>query len=203
MKKSILCLDGMKIVAGLGNPGEKYLTTRHNFGFLAVDQIAGSLSQSLGDTKFSSECATVTLCGEKSLLLKPQTFMNLSGKSVAPAAVFFKVPHQDILVIHDDLDLPLGRIRFARGGTPAGHNGLKSIIEHLGSKDFCRLKLGIGRPVHPGQEVVDFVLQRFTKDEMKIVDAVLSHVPKMIECFVKHGVTQAMNECNGLNFFQE
>lgn len=192
----------MKLIVGLGNPGTKYDRTRHNFGFLAIEECARVLQFSLNDQKHDALSGTTTLDQEKVIFCEPQTFMNRSGKSVASFAQFYKIAPQDILVIHDDLDLPLGRLRLATGGTAAGHNGIKSIIEHLGTQGFCRLKLGIGRPVHPGIEVVDFVLQNFAKSEFATIHEIITLTPQIVKDFVVAGMTAAMNRYNGTNLVQ-
>lgn len=187
----------MLLLAALGNPGKEYQNMRHNFGFLALDAWAEKQGATFSDAKkFKSQIAEIKIGADKIVCLKPQTFMNLSGEAVCEAVDFYKIAHDQILVLHDDLDLPLGKLRFARGGSAAGHNGIKSIISCLGSQEFARLKLGIGRPVHPGQAAVDFVLQKFTKDEVIVVDEILPKLVQAIECFINDGLQEAMNRYN-------
>lgn len=161
----------MKLVVGLGNPGLKYERTRHNIGFMAVDEIVRRHNLSRPREKFNGELYEGDVGGERVLLLKPQTFMNNSGESVAPAARFYKIPPADVIVMHDELDLAPGKLRVKRGGGAAGHNGLRSIDAHLGA-DYWRLRLGIG---HPGSKdkVLSFVLQNFLADETVWLDKLL------------------------------
>ncbi len=157
----------MWLVVGLGNPGSDYAATRHNIGFMAVDALAAHERFS---SKFHGETASRSIEGEKVILLKPMTFMNLSGKSVQAAMSFYKIPPENVIVLHDELDLPLGKIRIKQGGGANGHNGLKDIDQMVGP-DYWRIRLGIG---HPGmkEQVHSHVLSRFTAEEQKLVDAV-------------------------------
>lgn len=176
----------MKLIVGLGNPGPEYETTRHNFGFLVLDELARRMNTDFGfDKKFKGDKAQASHSEQdKVILLKPLTYMNLSGESAAPLARFFKLPPEDVLVVYDDLDLPLGRLRFASKGGTAGHNGMKSMVKHLGTQTFPRLKLGIGRPVHPGMSPADYVLQRFAKDEGPLVEETIVRACEGIESFL-------------------
>ncbi|MBX7149335.1 aminoacyl-tRNA hydrolase [bacterium] len=186
----------MKLIVGLGNPGSEYAKTRHNFGFMVVDLLAETLKSSFKDSKYKAEIASAEINGEKVLLVKPQTFMNVSGEAVQPLAHFYKVAPQDILVVFDDLDLPFGRMRLAAKGGAAGHNGIKSLISHLGTQEFPRLKMGIGRP--PGvMEVTDFVLSAFVKTQKKVLEELLIVGVNACTAFVKEGLTTAMNAFNG------
>lgn len=166
----------MYLIVGLGNPGAEYAATRHNIGFMAIDQIASGGNFS---SKFQSEVMSVTLAGEKCILLKPQTFMNLSGKAVQAAMAFYKIPPAQLVVLHDELDLPLGKIRIKLGGGANGHNGLKDIDQMIGP-NYWRIRLGIG---HPGmkEQVHGHVLGRFTAEERteadKVNQAVAEHLP--------------------------
>lgn len=189
----------MKLIVGLGNPGKKYERTRHNFGFAALDELARAIRMDLLPSSYKGELAVVShAVHDKIFFLKPQTYMNLSGESVASLTNFYKISPQDILVIFDDLDLPLGRIRFAVKGSAGGHNGIKSLIQHLGTTDFPRLKLGIGRPTHPEFEVVDYVLQKFSKDEAVIAEQVLKTAVEAIQYFLEvNDVMRAANKYNG------
>ena len=173
----------MRLIVGLGNPGSRYERNRHNIGFMAVDAIVRRHRFSPSRSKFSGELAEGTIGGEKVLALKPQTFMNDSGRSVLGAASFYKIPPADIIVLHDEVDLAPGKLRVKRGGGAAGHNGLRSIDAHLGA-DYWRVRLGIG---HPGikELVPHYVLQNFLKEEeawvAPLVDAVAEAIPLLVE----------------------
>lgn len=188
----------MKLIVGLGNPGKKYEATRHNIGFLALERLAESFRCDLqDDSKFKGEWGFVTdTTHDKIFFLKPMTYMNLSGESVAALAKFYKILPEDILVIHDEIDLPLGRIRVARGGGAAGNNGIRSTIQHLGTQKFPRLRLGVGRPQHPGQSVADYVLQKFSKAEHDTVDSLLQKALEATESYLQNGLDPTMNEFN-------
>lgn len=188
----------MKLIVGLGNPGKKYEQTRHNLGFMLVDRLldiwGGSFEAS---SKYKAECAEIRSTAHgKVFLMKPQTYMNLSGQSVAPFAHFYKIDPQDIFVLFDDLDMKLGRLKMARKGSAGGHNGIKSLIACLGSQEFPRLKMGIGRPNATREEVIDHVLKRFAKDEMKVVDEVLKRGVEAVEAYLEQGLDYAMNHHN-------
>lgn len=186
----------MKLIFGLGNPGKKYEKTKHNIGFLALDAIARSNGMSFGKTKFNAIYAEGNIGTEKVVLIKPQTFMNLSGQSVRPWIDFYDVDLEDILVIYDDLDIPAGSVRLRFQGGHGGHNGMKSIIQHLGTKSFNRVRVGIGRP-YPQQDVVSHVLSPFSKE---VVDDMKIAVQKIVEIvdFWAKGKTfeDTMNEFN-------
>ncbi len=190
------------LIAGLGNPGNKYETTRHNVGFQVVDALAGSLGISLDSEKWETLSCRTQLAGKRVYLLKPQTYMNLSGKSLAKFADFYKVPTHHILVLHDDLDMHPGRLKMAATGGPGGHNGIKSIIQCLGSKEFFRLKIGIGRPgqnnIHPEIPVERFVLAPFSSEEQIIMDKRLEILLEGIQLFVEFGADKAMNLLNSI-----
>jgi PTH1 family peptidyl-tRNA hydrolase len=186
----------MFLIVGLGNPGSEYERTRHNIGFMAVDRLAGEGAHF--SSKFQGLVAQADIAGEKCVLLKPHTFMNLSGKSVQAAAAFYKIPPEQIIVLHDELDLPLGKIRIKRGGGANGHNGIKDIDQMLGP-DYWRIRLGIG---HPGdkRQVHDHVLSRFDADEMPEVARVLKTLTELFPLFWQQSpemlaskVAQALN----------
>ncbi|MGL5051933.1 MAG: aminoacyl-tRNA hydrolase [Fusobacteriaceae bacterium] len=158
----------MKLIVGLGNPGTKYEKTRHNIGFEIIDLLAKELRTPPFKDKFQGSLSEISLNGEKILFLKPQTYMNLSGDSVSAIIKFYKIEKKDILIIFDDMDLPLGKIRFKTSGSAGGHNGIKSIISHIG-QDFSRVKCGIGKAISR-DENIDFVLGRFSKEEQLLVD---------------------------------
>lgn len=190
----------MKLIVGLGNPGQKYQATRHNLGFMVLDALADKIKFSFSHSeKMLGQFACVSHSDhEKVFFLKPQTFMNLSGQSVAACANFYKIPPEDILVLHDDLDLAFSKCRFVRGGRSAGHNGVESIIEHLGTLDFSRLKIGIGRPPFPNQEPSEFVLQRFLKEEIDFLTShkSLEHWTNAVLIYLDQGLSQAMEKFN-------
>jgi peptidyl-tRNA hydrolase, PTH1 family len=171
----------MRLLVGLGNPGSRYTGNRHNIGFLALDAIARRYSFSGERSRFNSLACEGHVDGVKIVAIKPQTYMNLSGDAVLPALQFFKLSPADIVVLHDDIDLPLGRVRIKRGGGAAGHNGLRSIDETIGP-DYWRIRLGVGHPGEPGR-VRGFVLDNFSKDEMpevaRVLDAIAETFPLM------------------------
>ena len=185
------------LIAGLGNPGREYRETRHNVGFMLVDALASAHHLTMGRMQSNALIAQGELSGQKIILAKPQTFMNLSGQAVASLVHFYKIPLDHILVAHDDLDLPLGSIRIRASGGSAGQKGLGSIIERLGTQDFPRLRLGIGRP--PGRmDAADYVLESFSSGEKIVLKSVLDRAVEAVQTFVEGGVEPAMNQYNGL-----
>ena len=189
----------MYMIVGLGNPGSKYRGTRHNIGFDVVDAFWLKHGGARGKNKFKADYGKLEIAGDPVVLLKPQTFMNLSGESVQPAAAFFKLKPQEIIVVHDELDLPLGRIRLKRGGGTGGHNGLKSIKQHLRTPDFFRLRFGIGRPVFENAEgekvngdVSSYVLGSFSSVEQDRVPAGIDLCCSILESVLKDGPQAAM-----------
>ena len=189
------------IVAGLGNPGSRYRNTRHNIGFNVIDLIAERWGRPSFREKFRGEIALVELPAqsgfEKTYLLKPQTFMNLSGDSVQAAAAFFKHLPDQVLIVHDELDLPLGRLQLKSGGGSGGHNGLKSVAQCLGTQDFQRLRVGIGRPPADFRgKPSDFVLEAFAPSEGSQVEDLVTRAADAVELLVKSGTAQAMNLIN-------
>lgn len=185
----------MKLIVGLGNPGDRYEDTRHNVGFQVVDALARKAGIGLTSSKFSGELGQGALKGEKAALLKPQTFMNCSGDSVAPAARFYKVYGEDLIVIHDELDMPLGRLQLKKGGGTGGHHGLDSIIDRLGTDDFVRVRIGIGKPENK-ERTVGHVLGGFSKDEAPLWEEVSQKAITAIEALVAKGLAKAMNDYN-------
>ncbi|MDX2054329.1 MAG: aminoacyl-tRNA hydrolase [Polyangiaceae bacterium] len=184
----------MFLVVGLGNPGSRYSGTRHNIGFLAVEFLARGAEWR---QKFQGEIAQIELGGQKLTLLKPLTYMNESGQSVGPAAKFFKVEPRDVVVVHDELDLPLGTVRIKQGGGDAGHNGLRSIRAHLGTGDFIRIRLGIGRPPPTFRgEIADYVLQGFPLADQGARDTMAEQAALALELIVERGLSSAMNTVN-------
>lgn len=164
MSKDVQVPDGRVLLVGLGNPGVEYARTRHNIGFLALELLARRWSIPLGEKKFRGVIGAGTVAGRSAVLLEPQTYMNLSGESVQPAAAFFKIPTSGVIVLHDDLDLPPGRVRIKVGGGHAGHNGLRSIDARMGDSSYFRVRLGIGRPTG-AESVSSWVLGRFGASE--------------------------------------
>ena len=182
------------LVAGLGNPGREYERTRHNLGWLVLDELARRHHGSWR-SKFSGSLAEVRLDGLRLALLKPETYMNESGRSVGAAARFFKVPAESLLVVHDDVDLEPGRLQARRGGGLAGHNGLRSLAQHLGTQDFLRLRIGIGRPGRGDpRPVKDWVLSPFAPEED--ANAVISRAADAVETIVREGVEAAQQRFN-------
>ncbi len=184
------------LLVGLGNPGRQYRENRHNIGFMALDRISIALEAKLGRLQSRALVASVTWQGNRVILAKPQTFMNLSGQAVASLLRFYKIPLTQLLVIHDDLDLPLGTLRLRPSGGSAGQRGLASTIQQLGTQDFPRLRLGIGRP--PGQmDAADYVLQDFSQSERELLTIVLDNSVAAAQTFMRGGLEKAMNEFNG------
>ncbi|SFG37076.1 peptidyl-tRNA hydrolase [Halobacillus alkaliphilus] len=185
----------MKCIVGLGNPGKKYAKTRHNIGFMILDELVKQNQWSLEQTKFRGIYTTEHVNGEKILLLKPQTFMNLSGESLVQFMNFFDLEADDILVVYDDLDLPPGKIRLRKKGGHGGHNGIRNIIDHLGTKEFNRLRVGVGRPDGP-VSVVDYVLGTFTKQEQGAVSESIDAAVKACEAWMTQPFNEVMNDFN-------
>lgn len=188
----------MKIIAGLGNPGKKYDGTKHNTGFMALDYYLKENSLTLEREKFEGKYAKQKIAGVDVILLEPQTFMNDSGRSVAQFARFFKVNPQEILIIHDDMDMPLGKIRIRANGKSGGHNGIKSIIRDLGTNDFNRLKIGIRHPDNVSEaSVVSWVLSQFNTEQKKLMDEAFSTASEVITDFIAgKGSQYLMNKYN-------
>ena len=185
------------LIVGLGNPGREYEKTRHNAGFRAMDILAQKLGCKPDKLKYQGLYCQVNYQGKKLLLLKPQTFMNLSGRSVAPLASFFKVPAKDIIVMFDDISLPPGRLRIRADGSAGGHNGIKSIIAELGNQDFPRVKIGVGAKPHPDFDLADWVLSAFTAQEEKALQPALERAADAALAIIDHGVPEAANRFNG------
>ena len=184
------------LVVGLGNPGEKYAKTRHNMGFLTLDLLAEQQRLKIDRIKFKAVTAQAEVGGARCLLMKPQTYMNLSGEAVGEAARFYKIPSDHVLVIYDDVSLPLGKLRIRDKGSAGGHNGIKNIIAHLGTDVFPRVKVGVGAPSHPDYDMVDWVIGSFSAQEKKIVDEALDRALDAAECIISRGVTEAQNRFN-------
>lgn len=183
----------MFLIVGLGNPGAEYQGTRHNVGFMVADALAETYRFSSFKSKFDGLIAEGTIEGEKCLLLKPQTYMNLSGNSVLKAAAFYKILPENIIVIHDDMDLEPGQIKTKRGGGAGGHNGLKSIDSHIGA-NYNRIRLGVGHPLSGGEAVVNHVLSRFSKTDAELLAHNIEIVVKDIPVLLKKGVADFSNQ---------
>ena len=184
------------LIVGLGNPGREYETTRHNTGFMVLDKLAGSLGVSVNKVRFKGLVGSCSYHGKKLILLKPETYMNASGIAVEAAAHFYRIPNERIIVIFDDISLPCGKLRIRRKGTDGGHNGIKSIIYHLNSDNFPRIKVGIGAKPHPDYNLADWVLSTFDKDEMdelmKAIQKAVDVLPDMLD----RNIDKAMNKAN-------
>ncbi|SDQ04271.1 peptidyl-tRNA hydrolase [Virgibacillus subterraneus] len=185
----------MKCIVGLGNPGRKFKKTRHNIGFMVIDELVDRHNWKLKKDKFNGKSTVEFLGNEKVILLQPQTYMNLSGGSIRPLIDFYNIAVDDVLVIYDDLDLPTGKIRLRQKGSHGGHNGIRSTIEHLGTKEFKRLRIGIGRP--SGQmQVVDYVLGSFPKEKHEAVDSGIQKAADACEAWLEKSFSEVMNEFN-------
>ena len=184
------------LIVGLGNPGKRYAFTRHNAGFLCLDYFAQEKNVKIDRLKFKSLLGEVRLSGKRCLLMKPQTFMNLSGEAVRDAAQFYKLPPERILVLFDDVSLEPGRLRIRRKGTDGGHNGIKNIIYHLGADTFPRIKIGIGEKPHPDYDLADWVTSPFSKEELKTLQTVAERCAEAIELIVDDRIDDAMSRCN-------
>ena len=184
------------LVVGLGNPGDKYENTRHNVGFLTIDHIAGEQRVPVQKLKYRALTNTVELGGAKVLLMKPVTYMNLSGEAVGEAARFYKIPTDHVLVISDDVSLPIGKLRIRKGGSAGGHNGLKNIIQHLGTDQFPRVRVGVGQKPHPDYDLADWVLGKFQGEDKKVMDEAVKRAADAVECILKEGADRAMNRFN-------
>ena len=176
---------------------EKYEETRHNVGFMVADEIGERQNAPIQKLKFRALTNIFTISGEKVLVMKPVTYMNLSGEAVRQAADFYKVPPDHVLVVLDDTALAVGKLRVRRGGSAGGHNGLKSIIQHLGTDQFPRLRVGVGEKPHPDYDLADWVLGRFTGEDKKAIDAAVKRAADGVECILKDGLEQGMNRFNG------
>ncbi len=185
------------LIVGLGNPGREYEKTRHNCGFRAMDVLADKLGCKLDKAKFQGLYAQTTYHGQKLLLLKPQTFMNLSGRSVLQLSAFFRVPPQRIIVLFDDISLEPGRLRIRADGSAGGHNGIKSIISELGSQDFPRVKIGVGAKPHQDFDLADWVLSAFCPQEEDALRSALERAADAALTIIDRGVPEAANRFNG------
>lgn len=189
------------LLVGLGNPGQEYHLTRHNIGFLLLDFLAETNGGAVESRKMDGLYCQRPCCGSQVLFLKPQTYMNRSGQSVRAFVDYFKIPLQHLLVLHDDIDLGIGRLKVVSKGGAGGHNGVRSIAQHLGSSEFARFKIGVGRPEvneqGQGQTVEKYVLSRMGEDELQLFEQRRSLVRQAVELFIQQGVAACMNTING------
>ena len=188
------------LIVGLGNPGREYEKTRHNTGFLALDLLAKALGVRVNKPKFKGEVGVCDYKGKRLILVKPQTYMNASGLCIEPCAHFYKIPPERVLVLFDDISLPVGKLRIRKNGSAGGHNGLKSIISCLGSDQFPRVKIGVGAKPHPDYDLADWVLSTVSKSEWPDYQEAMSHAADAALCIVKNGCEKAAAEYNGKMF---
>ncbi len=191
-------MHGARLVVGLGNPGREYAGHRHNAGFMVVDRLAGAMGIALGQSRFQGRFGQGDAGKVRVLLLEPETYMNVSGEAVSAAARFFKVAPDDLLVVHDELDLAFGRLQLKKGGGTGGHNGLESIVEQLGTAEFARLRFGIGKPQGPNakERVVGHVLHDFSAEEREQLPALVDRAVDMARAWLSLGLAEAMNRHN-------
>jgi peptidyl-tRNA hydrolase, PTH1 family len=187
--------EKMKLIVGLGNPGRQYEETRHNVGFKVIDELSDQLHIPLDKAKFNGVFGQGMVNGEKVLLLKPLTYMNLSGESIRPLMDYYDILVEDILVVYDELDLPVGKIRLREKGSAGGHNGMKSIIQHLGTQEFKRIRIGINRPTN-SMKIADYVLGRFPAEELQDIKDAIQKSAEAAEKWVSTSFLQVMNEFN-------
>ena len=184
------------ILVCLGNPGREYEGTRHNIGFLTADALERREGVKINKLRYRALTGEFRAGGQRVLVLKPQTYMNLSGESVKLAGGFYKIPPDHVLVVSDDVALPLGKLRIRAGGSAGGHNGLKNIIAHLGTDQFPRIRVGVGAPEHPDHEMIDWVIGKFSPAEKKVVDEAVSRALDAVLCVIERGVNEAQNRYN-------
>lgn len=185
----------MYLVAGLGNPGKKYIKNRHNVGFMAIEQLAEENNIAINKTKFSSLYGKGSIEKKEVILIKPQTYMNLSGTSIVQFLKWHKIKPEKLIVLYDDMDLPLGKIRIRPNGRSGGHNGLKSIIETINTQEFIRIRIGIDKPP-PKVSPEKYVLMNFNKGEIEFIESGISAALNAIHCILKEGIDKAMNKYN-------
>ena len=185
------------ILVGLGNPGKEYEKTRHNIGFMTLDFVAEKLGIEINSQKFKSLYAFGTFEGKKVILLKPQTFMNLSGQAILPFMSFYKVPPQNVILIYDDISLPVGKMRIRKQGSHGGHNGVKNIITLSGSQNFPRIKIGVGNKPNENWDLADWVLSKFSSEELNLINDTMPKVYDALSLIVKENIDEAMNKFNG------
>ena len=180
----------------LGNPGKEYENTRHNIGFMAADELARREGVKVNKLRYRALTGEVRAGGQRVLVLKPQTYMNLSGEAVKLAGGFYKIPPDHVLVVSDDVALPLGKLRIRAGGSAGGHNGLKNIIAHLGTEQFPRIRVGVGAPEHPEFEMIDWEIGKFSQQERKLADEAVKRAVDAALCVMEQGIQEAQNRFN-------
>ena len=184
------------LIVFLGNPGPRYEMTRHNAGFMAADAMAKEKNVNINKARFKALTATCDIGGESVLLMKPQTFMNLSGDAVAQAARFYKIPPEHVIVVSDEISLPIGKLRIRTKGSAGGHNGLKDIIAKLGTDAFPRIRIGVGAPPHPDYDMADWVLSSFKNQDAEDMLAAAARAAQAAQCYITQGAERAMNRFN-------
>ena len=184
------------LIVFLGNPGPRYEMTRHNAGFMAADAMAKEKNVNINKARFKALTATCNIGGESVLLMKPQTFMNLSGDAVAQAAKFYKIPPERVIVVSDEISLPIGKLRIRTKGSAGGHNGLKDIIAKLGTDAFPRIRIGVGAPPHPDYDMADWVLSSFKNQDAENMLAAAERAAQAAQCYITQGADRAMNRFN-------
>ena len=184
------------LIVFLGNPGPRYEMTRHNAGFMAADAMAKEKNLSINKARFKALTATCEIGGESVLLMKPQTFMNLSGEAVSQAARFYKIPPEHVIVVSDEISLPIGKLRIRTKGSAGGHNGLKDIITKLGTDAFPRVRIGVGAPPHPDYDMADWVLSTFKNQDAEDMLAAAARAAEAVQCYITQGADRAMNRFN-------
>ena len=184
------------LIVFLGNPGPRYEMTRHNAGFMAADAMAKEKNVNINKARFKALTATCDIGGESVLLMKPQTFMNLSGDAVAQAARFYKIPPEHVIVVSDEISLPIGKLRIRTKGSAGGHNGLKDIIAKLGTDAFPRIRIGVGAPPHPDYDMADWVLSSFKNQDAEDMLATAARAAQAAQCYITQGADRAMNRFN-------
>ncbi|MDR2530272.1 MAG: aminoacyl-tRNA hydrolase [Oscillospiraceae bacterium] len=184
------------LIVFLGNPDARHELTRHNAGWIAADYVESSVGVRIRRAKFKSHTELAVIGGARVLLMKPMTYMNLSGEAVAAAVRFYKLAPERVVVVHDDLDLAPGKLRIKRGGSDGGHNGIKSVTAHLGTRDYPRIKLGIGKPSHPEHDRIDWVIGKLDKSSLDTLRECAELVPDVLETLIAHDVETAMNKFN-------
>ena len=184
------------LIVFLGNPGPRYEMTRHNAGFMAADAMAKEKNVNINKARFKALTATCDIGGESVLLMKPQTFMNLSGDAVAQAVRFYKIPPEHVIVVSDEISLPIGKLRIRTKGSAGGHNGLKDIIAKLGTDAFPRIRIGVGAPPHPDYDMADWVLSSFKNQDAEDMLAAAARAAQAAQCYITQGADRAMNRFN-------
>lgn len=187
------------MVAGLGNPGRKYAFTRHNAGFLAVDALAARYGVKMEKIRFQSLCGDAAIMGRRVLLVKPSAFMNLSGQAVREAAAFYKIPPERVIVVMDDVSLPVGRMRVRTSGSDGGHNGLRNILYLMGADNIPRIRIGVGAKPRPDFELADWVLSEFSDEELGVLDTVFQNTAGAVELLIRGEAEEAMSRYNGVH----